>query len=338
MDAAERELLALSDQVNALQADVRALAAALSSDAQALQDFVASQEERAAAVARELEALRAELRPLASVSGRAAGELSGVVRELRGLYADLRAEPDASPAAEPEPSELEATPAKPVIDVAVAPAPAAAPPSPVAAAAVSAAEKPRRSFLAFQLPSSDFRFDERRSWSVLPALSRVGFDAKTTLHDFSGTTSEVAGELTADLAHPEREPRLVLRVEAAALATGDEARDEKMRAHLAVGEHPALEFELTRFDPLAVDERARTLSGTAFGRMRIRGVEREASMAVRLSLDQAQRLCVEGAMTLDLEHFGVPVPNKLGLITMEKEVEIWISLRLRVNARADGGP
>ncbi len=196
--------------------------------------------------------------------------------------------------------------------------------------------KPRKSFLAFQLPSDDFRFDERRTWAVLPALSRVGFDARTTLHDFTATTSTIEGELEADLARPGEAPRAHLRVQAAMLASGDEGRDEAMREHLAVEEHPDLEFELTRFEPAEVDATALRASGLVHGRMSVRGVTHEVAMPVQLSIDDAHRLCVQGEMALDLTHYGVPVPNKLGLITMEKEVKVWISLRLRANPRSEG--
>ena len=40
-------------------------------------------------------------------------------------------------------------------------------------------------------------------------------------------------------------------------------------------------------------------------------------MDVRLSIDDAQRLCVEGSMPLDLEQYQVPVPSKLGLISID---------------------
>lgn len=213
-----------------------------------------------------------------------------------------------------------------------------APPAVVAPSPAPKAEgaKPRRSFLAFQLPSDDFRFDERRTWAVLPALSRVGFDARTTLHDFTATTSAIEGELEADLSRAGEAPRAHLWVQAAMLASGDDGRDEAMREHLAVLEHPTLEFELTHFEPAEVDAAALRASGLVHGRMSVRGVTQEVAMPVELTIDDAHRLCVEGEMALDLTHYGVPVPNKLGLITMNEEVKVWISLRLRANPRSEG--
>jgi polyisoprenoid-binding protein YceI len=171
---------------------------------------------------------------------------------------------------------------------------------------------------------------------VLPALSRVGFDAKTTLHDFSGVTSAVAGELECALGAPGEHPRGRIVVEAAQLGSGDAERDEAMREHLGVGAHATLEFVLTGFEPHAVDAGELRVAGTATGTMTIRGVTQAVSMPVELAVDDARRLSVEGEMTLDLETFGVPVPSKLGLITMEKDVKVWLALKLRANSRSEG--
>ena len=300
----------VAEELSALRQDVRALATALGEGLRGLDDALARRDERSAAeVYRSIESLRGELERAAS------GPLPGAFepRDPALAAAEVAPAAPADPSATPAAAESAAT-----ADVERAPA---------------AQGGRRASFLAFELPSDDLRFDERRAWSVLPALSRVGFDAKTTLHDFSGVTSQLEGELEVDLAHPADAPRLAVRVEAGALATGEPARDEAMREHLATSEHPLLEFELGEFAPASVEPPQRRGSGTARGRMTIRGVARDVAMEVRYSLDDARRLCVEGEMPLDLEDFGVPVPSKLGLITMQSEVRVWISLRLRAKPR-----
>jgi polyisoprenoid-binding protein YceI/polyhydroxyalkanoate synthesis regulator phasin len=294
------ELAALEERLDTLHEDVRALAMAMGSNLDAVSsDLATSQEEHTAVLTQRIDALRAEVAAL---------------REAR-----------------PTLPATEAAPATEVAHEAPAPEPPAAASEPAAAPA-----KARKSFLAFTLPSDDFRFDERRSWTILPALSRVGFDAKTTLHDFTATSSSVEGELEADLAHPDTSPRAKVTVQAATLGSGEDARDAEMRDHLAVQQHPTLVFELTSFVAGTVDSAAMRASGTAHGRMTIRGVTQDVVMPLELAIDDARRLTVEGQMKLDLERFQVPVPNKLGLITMEKEVQVWISLRLRVNPRSNG--
>jgi polyisoprenoid-binding protein YceI len=331
-EQAEARVLALADELGALRQDVRALASAMSENLQALNDgLLANQDEHAAALELRVAAWREEAG--SQTVSPSKDELAGLLRELETIREALQASSVSDSATQLVPTLAASERASEEI---------AAPPIPLesevaAPVQVSAPEAPRRkSFLAFKLPSDDFRFDERRTWAILPSLSRVGFDAKTTLHDFTATTSSLEGELEADLSHPASAPRARLRVQASTLASGNGERDEAMREHLAVAEHPNLDLELTGFEAQTIDLGSMTASGTAHGRMTVRGVTREVSMPVKLSIDDARRLCVEGEMPLDLTAFDVPVPKKLGLISMEKVVRVWISLRLRVNPRTEG--
>lgn len=319
------ELAELTDQVSALHGDLRTLADTLAQNLQSLQDNLElGERERAAALERELAALREEL------SARIDAARSAPATEGSS----------ASPAAEepgPEPAVTEEPAASPPV--------AEAPVAPEAgedetgegesAEGKTAETKPsdgKKSFLAFRLPSDDFRFDERRVWSVLPALSRVGFDGSSTLHDFTGKTSHVAGELEVDPSRPADAPRGRIQVEAATLDTGNEDRDADMQKYLGTDAHPELLFELERFVPATVDAKGMRVEGTATGALTIHGVKRTVSMAVKLSLDEARRLKVDGEMPLLLSDFGVSVPSKL-VISMKDEVKVWISLRLRASAR-----
>jgi polyisoprenoid-binding protein YceI len=304
--AGEHELLALGEELSALRGDVRGLAQALGENLELLAgEIEARQSERASAVERELAELRVELAARTSTAS------PGPSREL---------------ASEPEPTSGRAGES--------APEPAAEPAvEPVATRAAG-----KGSFLAFRLPSDEFRFDERRTWTLLPTLSRVGFDARSTLHDFSGTSSRLEGELEVDLSRPGEAPRGSVRVQAASLETGVEGRDEAMREHLATDLHPELSFALERFEPASIDAAARRVEGSAYGSMTIRGVSRSITMPLRLSVDDAQRLLVEGETRLRLSDYQVPVPNKLGVISMEDEVTVWISLRARAQPQAASGP
>ena len=300
------ELAALTDQVSALQEDVQALAATLAQNLETLQaNLELGQEQRGAELEHALAALREELR----------------ARAVRGE------------AAEPE----IATPAEPAPGPQLEPDPTARGPAAASAGSVPAAESAppagKKSFLAFRLPSDEFRLDERRVWSVLPALSRVGFDGKSTLHAFSGATSQIAGEVEVDPSRPGDAPRARIRVQAATLDTGNADRDEDLREHLATDAHPELAFELEGFEPGEVDLPAKRVTGTAQGKLTIHGTEHVVSMPVRLTLDEANRLCIEGEMPLKLSDYGVSVPSKLGVISMKDDVKVWISLKLRASAK-----
>lgn len=313
----------LGDQVGALHADVRALAGHLGQSLTALdQDFEERLQARAATLEREVSALRAEL------AARRGGE-DGVLRELAALRASLESGAlEVRPTMPAAPVELVPEVVEEVVEPIAVEVPAAAEPAPV--------EAPRRKkgFLAFELPSDSFRFDQRATWTILPALSRVGFDAKSTLHDFSGVTSDVAGTLEVDPSRPQADPRGAIQVKASTLVSGVEGRDEAMRDHLETAEHPEITYEIQRFEAESVDAAAMTLTGTVHGDMTIRGKTHAIAMPVRVSVDDARRLVVEGETSLALPDFDVPVPNKLGVISMNETVRIWLSLKLRASAVA----
>lgn len=217
-------------------------------------------------------------------------------------------------------------------DAAAAEAPTGAAVAASAAPAPDADPARPKSFLAFDLPDRDFAFKGRRTYEVLGDLSRVGFDAKSTLHDFTGVTSKVTGSFTTDLAEADAGIEGLIEVDARSLDSGLAGRDEAMLEHLSADEYGTISFAPTGFERKSVDEAARTVAGRLTGDMTIRGVTRSISLDVKGSVDDARRLVVEGETPLDLTAFEVPVPNKLGMISMEKEVRMWLRLRLRAKA------
>jgi len=195
----------------------------------------------------------------------------------------------------------------------------------------------RKSFLAFELPSRDFRFDGRQTFEILGDLSRVGFDAKSTLHDFTGASSKVRGRFSVDLTHPEQGIEGRVEIQSSSLDTGLDARDETMLEHLDSVQHEWITFEPSSFvpdAPDAIDPEHQTLAGRIRGRMTIRGVTRELELPIEAHVDEGRRLVITGETPLSLPDYGVPVPSQLGLISMEKEVRVWIHLRARARAVA----
>lgn len=329
-DAQARELeLALQrERLDSLAGDLRALAALLERNLPLLDE---ESERRAgelrASFAQEIAPLRARLERSQASDEALLARLTALERGLEGALAlglGTRSGEQEGAAA------LLAASAAPTEPLAADPI-EIAPPEPVAKEPAA-----RASFLAFRLPSDDYRFDERRSWTIVPALSRVGFDAESTLHDFSGTSSQVSGGIEVELAHPERAPAAEVRVSAGSLVTGEEGRDEGLRENLDVEHHGELRFELESFEPERIDAAAGRVDGRAHGRMLIRGVEREVELPVVLRLDDAHRLSIDGELQLSLPDYGVPVPKKLGVIRMKDEVRVWIALRARLDARGEG--
>jgi len=261
-----------------------------------------------------------------ALSGVQDGDPASRERALRARIAELEAQLSAARGSGGE--ALAAGGGKPEAE----PAPGAAAAAP--AASPQEAPAPAASFLAFKLPSQSFVLDQRRRWTIVASLSRVGFDGKSSLHDFTGATTAISGELVVNPARPAERPSGKITVDARRLDTGLEDRDQDMREHLASDRFTSIEFELEGFEPDGATGGA-ALHGTVKGRMRIRGAEHAFSMPIKAEVDADHRLVVEGSAPLLLSDYGVPVPNKLGLVKMDDQVVVWITLRARPGAEVD---
>ncbi|HEX5052131.1 MAG TPA: YceI family protein [Planctomycetota bacterium] len=217
--------------------------------------------------------------------------------------------------------------------VAAPPPPAVAEPAPAPVADAKSAAK-GTGFLSFTLPSTAFHFDAPQDYTLVPALCRVGFDAKSTLHDFTGATSNVAGHFRADFDDPDGAWTGEVTAEAGKLVTGVDGRDSSMWEYLDAKDHPQIRFEIVRFRPAAggVDVERQTARGDIVGRMTIHGQTRELTMPVHIEVDPQKRVVVTGQAPLKLSDYGVPVPSQLGVINMQDEVVVWVALRARVQA------
>ncbi len=316
-------LALLEDQVGALQQDLEALTGTLGSNFSILDERVS-----------------AALQPGPAVDGAAAAreqELRVRVAELEArllvLESSLGSHAKALPpsALDAAPSELPLSASAPAAE-SPAVATAAAPEAPLeSAAAEPRAPAPRASFLAFQLPSQSFELDRERRWTILDSLSRVGFDGKSTLHDFTGATTSVSGAFFVNPARPAERVSGSVSVDARALDTGLAERDEAMHEHLASERFASFDFELQRFAPENPGPGAKPGSsrGTLHGRMRIHGEERDFAMPVEVEVDTSHRLVISGSAPLRMSDYGIAPPNKLGLVKMDDEVTIWVSLRAR---------
>ena len=207
---------------------------------------------------------------------------------------------------------------------------------PAAAPAKSEPTAAKTGFLSFSVPKNTFRFDAVQDYTIVGDLSRVGFDAKSTLHDFTGATSQVRGTFRADFDDPAGAWSGDVVVQAASLVTGVDGRDENLREHLDVKNHAELRFAVERFVPAAsgIDAEKQTARGEVVGTMTIRGQSKPFRMPVTVAVDPQKRVVLNGQVPLKLSDYGVPVPSQLGLINMQDEVTVWIALRARV---ATGG-
>ncbi len=338
------EAALLAERMNLISTDMDALAKALENNLTLVATAIAEEGDaravRSAVIEERLGRLEQAL-PHALRAREAAGALDSALTQVQALNsALLRAAESGAPKVqevhgqpvEPKLERLERTetPSVPEFSdpgpVAVEQPALELPPQPASAPA-------KRSFLSFNLPSRDFNFVGLQSFEILGELSRVGFDAKSTLHDFTGVSNRVTGHFNVDLAHPNEGLVGQVSIQSKSLATGLQGRDEAMWEHLGEQDHPAIQYTLEGFESSAIDLEAKTLEGTARGQMSINGVTKPFTMTLRAHVDESRRLVIEGEGPLSRADYNVHIPDKaLGAISTEDEVRLWIHLRSRAKA------
>ncbi len=164
-------------------------------------------------------------------------------------------------------------------------------------------------------------------YTVVAGKSRVTFEAKYPLGDFSGTTEEVTGYLRLDPANIPLGVAGSVSANAGRLKTGDEGRDGDLRKTLETDRHGEIRFSTeevkSSFPSLAehADVMLR-ISGT----LRIRGVERATTWTGRARLERG-RIWVRGETELRLTDFGITPPKKF-LLAVGDRVRASFDLRL----------
>lgn len=320
-------LALLRDDVATLQADLSALSKGLGTNLEQLaRGLDRASAERDDEQARQLTKLQQRLRTLERAENARAQRLAQQLAALRAELAQRGAAPVASeetplaqaPAPEPSPEPA----SEPELEAASEPEPEPAP-------------KQKRGLFSFKLAGGGPDFAQRQRYQVIASLSRVGFDAKSTLHDFSGVTSKVRGWLTTRLTGDDAHARGHVEAEVAGLKTGVEGRDEEMLKRLDAKTHPKIVFELSRLEAKQSDAKARTYSGLAHGAFQIHGKRKEVRVPVQIEVDRSRRLVAKGEVGLKLTDFGIEPPSVAGAINMENEIKVWLSLRLRSLGQAE---
>jgi polyisoprenoid-binding protein YceI len=227
---------------------------------------------------------------------------------LDGRVALLRE--DAEKARKPEPAAAPAAPAPPDAPAAPRPEPKAPPPAP-APPKPPPPEEPKRPSLADLLRGRKAAESPSTltSWSIVRGHGRVGFDASSTIHNFTAKSEAVAGEfaLRPDDLSLGASGRISADVKS--LRSDNESRDEEVWSTL--GDAPIV-VELLGF----AKEKARV-------RMTIRGVARELEVPARLERVSARMLHVHGEAPIRMSDFEIRPKSKMGIIKVSDDVTIW---------------
>jgi len=155
--------------------------------------------------------------------------------------------------------------------------------------------------------------------------SEVGFNATSTLHDFTAVTSVVQGEVRTT--HPRPNTLTVgrIRADARTLDSDNKKRDVKMREHLDVEHFPWIEFVLASVDG-DLSERSGTLEVT--GSFHIHGVERQRTIQMKVEPVGVSAMRLKGTYNFEMQDHGVDPPSVAGFINVGKNVEVFMDLVL----------
>ncbi|HTF86797.1 MAG TPA: YceI family protein [Planctomycetota bacterium] len=315
----------LRADVGVIGVDVAAFNESLGARFQELHDALeSSASQREKALAARIDALETKLKTMQASAAANDAALAAAIKAQADALASAKLAVPIPEIVIPDPAPIEATP----------PAVEPTPPAPEPAAPVA---PPKKGFLGFQPPSAAFAFDQRQRFAIVPTLSRVGFDAKSTLHDFSGLTSKVDGNFSVNLSKPADKPLGTISAESSSLDTGLADRDKDMHKSLGSEQFKTLEFQWTGFTADQVDAKAMTISGKATGKLSIRGVSQDITLPVKVSVDASKRVVIEGETKIKMSDYAVVPPSQLGVIKVEDEVKIWIALRARLLGPAKEG-
>ena len=149
----------------------------------------------------------------------------------------------------------------------------------------------------------------------------AGFDGTTTLHDFSGWTKSVTGEIEYQKGKLAETVKASVTVDARTLDTGDESRDKEMHeTNLESQKFPEMKFVLSGLK--MGDGQAATMKGT----IEIHGTPREVEVPITLTLRRDGFIYVKGELKAKISHFGVEVPSKAGVINVDDNIRIWFEV------------
>ena len=162
-------------------------------------------------------------------------------------------------------------------------------------------------------------------WEVDSTRSTVGFDATSTLHDFTGICNQVGGGAHASLNALTQTAGGTIWCRANGLNTDNDGRDENMFENLGVAEFPKIIFSISSVKGVLSNGHG-TL--TLAGAYSIHGISKDRSFPIDVSLMPDGSLHVTGRSKFLLSEHQVVPESVMGIIGVDDEVEAWLNLFL----------
>lgn len=160
--------------------------------------------------------------------------------------------------------------------------------------------------------------------------SKVGFDGSSSLHDFTGATTALKGEVEFRLDAPADAPRAFVEVDARTLDTGNSSRDKDMHHDcLESAKWTTMQFKIESLADLKTESATR-FQARARGTFTCHGRERKVEAPFKAELSGAAGLRIEGELRIKMSDFGITPPTALGgLIKTHDDVRVWFVLEAR---------
>ena len=157
--------------------------------------------------------------------------------------------------------------------------------------------------------------------AIEPAASALTFTISRPGETIDGAAHEFSGEIVFDPSQLSAGSSVVLRVEAAALATGNRLRDHRMRAsHLEVERFPEIVFRSTSIQVGEERHESGTRKALVEGTLSLHGVERTVLVPAVIRYDNGT-LTAEGSVDLTYSDYGIPIPRFLWLV-MDDDIKV----------------
>jgi polyisoprenoid-binding protein YceI len=151
----------------------------------------------------------------------------------------------------------------------------------------------------------------------------VGFEARATVGDFEGTSSEVSGAVRG--AATPAAVRGWVAFPARSLHTGNGLRDRDMWKSLQADDHPEIRLEVT--DVAVQGTRDDTVLAMVHGTLTVRGVARPISSPVN-AVRTAHGFQVRGRFPIDLREWKLGgLRRMLGTLRVDPEVMVKFDLK-----------
>lgn len=149
----------------------------------------------------------------------------------------------------------------------------------------------------------------------------LSFDGRASAGDFTGTTTDVTGELRGgELTAVRGWVEAPVRT----LATGNKRRDRDLNKSMESSKYPTIRFELTEVTgPTGTGD---SLDVVLHGRFTIHGVTREATLPVSVVFSP-ETIRVRGGTRLNLKDYKIGGLSKaLGMLKMHEEIVVHIDV------------